>query len=62
VRASDSGRFASQIFEKEFQVEHPSHPVPRDSISQNTFEKQFLDHLSDELGRVLYDFRTSELF
>jgi hypothetical protein len=54
-------RHAIQIFEQEFQVEHPTHPVPRDSISPSTFEKQFLDRLSNELGHFFYDFRTSEI-
>lgn len=59
--AEGTARHAIQIFEQEFQVEHPTHPVPRDSISPSTFEKQFLDKLSDELGRVFYDFRSSEI-
>jgi hypothetical protein len=55
-------RHCVQVFEQEFTVEHPTHPVPRDSTSLSAFEKQFLDRLSNELGRVFYDFRTSEAF
>ncbi|MBX3442929.1 MAG: hypothetical protein KF774_11025 [Planctomyces sp.] len=56
------GRQAVQIFQKEFQVEHPNHPVPRESMSPLAFEKKFLDVVSEQLGRVFYDFRSSELF
>jgi hypothetical protein len=58
---ADGARHASRIFEKEFQVEHPTHPVPRDSMSLSAFSKQFLDRLSDEIGRVFYDYRTSDI-
>jgi hypothetical protein len=54
-------RQISQIFEQEFTVEHPKHPVSRDSMSLNAFEKQFVDELSDELGHVFYDYKTSEI-
>lgn len=53
-------RGVSQIFEQEFQVEHPKHPVSRDSMSLNAFEKQFVDKLSEEVGHVFYDYKTSE--
>ncbi len=32
-------RQAVQVFEQEFQIEHPKHPVSRDSMSLNAFEK-----------------------
>lgn len=63
VRSGESGsqRFPSEIFQQEFQIEYPTHPVPKDSTSSSAFEKQFLDRVSDELGRVFYDFRTSDI-
>jgi hypothetical protein len=58
---TEGARHPVEVFQHEFQVDFPSHPIPRDSTSPSTFEKQFLDRLSDELGRVFYDFRTSEI-
>lgn len=53
-------RHIVQIFEQEFQIEHPKHPVSRDSMSINAFEKQFVDEISKKLGNVFYDHQTSE--
>ncbi|HVJ86450.1 MAG TPA: hypothetical protein VM452_12450 [Caulifigura sp.] len=50
-----------QVFEEEFQIEHPKHPVSRDSMSINAFEKQFVDEVSDKLGNIFYDHKTSEI-
>jgi hypothetical protein len=63
VRGGDpeGPRLPSEIFQQEFQIEYPTHPVPRDSTSLSAFEKQFLDRVSNELGRVFYDFRTSDI-
>jgi hypothetical protein len=54
-------RHVSQIFEEEFQIEHPKHPVSRDSMSINAFEKQFVDEISKKLGILFYDHPTSEM-
>jgi hypothetical protein len=54
-------RHVSQIFEQEFQIEHPKHPVSRDSMSINAFEKQFVDEISKKLGILFYDHPTSEI-
>jgi len=54
-------RHVVQIFEKEFQIEHPKHPVSRDSMSINAFEKQFVDEISKKLGNLFYDHATSEI-
>jgi hypothetical protein len=54
-------RHVSQIFEQEFQVEHPKHPVSRDTMSINAFEKQFVDEISKKLGNLFYDHATSEM-
>jgi hypothetical protein len=54
-------RHVVQIFEQEFTVEHPRHPVSRDSMSINAFEKQFVDEISERLGHVFYDHKTSEI-
>ncbi len=57
----DSGpRHVVQIFEQEFQVEHPKHPVSRDTMSINAFEKQFVDEISKRLTHIYYDHQTSE--
>ncbi|HVJ67924.1 MAG TPA: hypothetical protein VM510_08075 [Caulifigura sp.] len=53
-------RHVIQVFEQEFQVEHPKHPVSRDSMSINAFEKQFVDEISKQLGNIFYDHATSE--
>jgi hypothetical protein len=57
----DGPRHVSQIFEQEFQIEHPKHPVSRDSMSINAFEKQFVDEVSKKLGILFYDHLTSEI-
>ena len=54
-------RHVIQVFEQEFQIEHPKHPVSRDSMSINAFEKQFVDEVSDKLGNIFYDHKTSEI-
>lgn len=54
-------RHVSQIFEEEFQIEHPKHPVSRDSMSINAFEKQFVNEVSKKLGQLFYDHLTSEM-
>jgi hypothetical protein len=56
-----SPRQVSQIFEQEFQIEHPKHPVSRDSMSINAFEKQFVDEISKKLGIVFYDHSATEI-
>jgi hypothetical protein len=56
-----SPRHVAQIFEQEFQIEHPKHPVSRDSMSINAFEKQFVDEISKKLGNLFYDHSTSEI-
>jgi hypothetical protein len=54
-------RHVVQVFEQEFQIEHPKHPVSRDSMSINAFEKQFVDEISRKLGILFYDHPTSEI-
>lgn len=63
ARGGEEGRprHVSQIFEQEFQIEHPKHPVSRDSMSLNAFEKQFVDEVSRKLGNLFYDHPTSEI-
>jgi hypothetical protein len=62
ARGEEGGpRHVSQIFEQEFQIEHPKHPVSRDSMSINAFEKQFVDEVSKKLGILFYDHLTSEI-
>jgi hypothetical protein len=56
-----SRRHVAQIFEQEFQIEHPKHPVSRDSMSINAFEKQFVDEISKKLGILFYDHSTTEI-
>jgi hypothetical protein len=61
VTGEEGSRHPSQIFEQEFQVEHPTHPVPKDSISETAFQKKFIEHVAEQIGHVFYDFRASEI-
>ncbi len=64
VRTEESGRkFAEQVFEQEFNSEYPTtYPVSVDQTPEKVFRQRFIDHLSDQLGRMFYDYRTSEAF
>ncbi len=57
------GRQARQVFEQEFRSEYPTtHPISIDQTPEKVFRQRFIDHLSDQLGRMFYDFRTSDVF
>jgi len=50
-----------QVFVKEFRVEYPRHyPVSADQMSLKTFQRQFLNELSEHLARLFYDYRPGE--
>lgn len=53
---------ASVVVERSFNVMFPTtYPVPRESRSEETFTENFLDRISAQLARMLYDHRPSEM-
>lgn len=53
---------ASVAVERSFSVMFPStYPVPRESRSEEMFTENFLDRISAQLARMLYDHRPSEM-
>ncbi len=53
---------ASVAVERSFNVMFPStYPVPRESRSEEMFTENFLDRISAQLARMLYDHRPSEV-
>ncbi|MBI1310581.1 hypothetical protein GC176_04670 [bacterium] len=56
-------RGALQVFSGGFNTEYPRFsPVPAHSISERVFQKQFVDHLSQDLARQFYDYRMGDEF
>ncbi|MEW4526094.1 hypothetical protein [Maioricimonas sp. JC845] len=56
-------RHVVKVFEQEFGSEYPrAHPVTADSTPIRVFQRRFLDHLSEVVGRNFYDVRTTEAF
>ena len=52
---------ASVVVERSFSVMFPTtYPVPRESRSEEMFTENFLDSISRQLARMLYDHRPSE--
>jgi hypothetical protein len=53
---------ASVAVERSFNVMFPTtYPVPRESRSEEMFTENFLDRISAQLARMLYDHRPSEV-
>lgn len=53
---------ASVAVERSFSVMYPpTYPVPRESRSEEMFTQNFLDRISEQLARMLYDHRPSEV-
>ena len=53
---------ASVAVERSFSVMFPTtYPVPRESRSEEMFTENFLDRISTQLARMLYDHRPSEV-
>ena len=53
---------ASVAVERSFSVMFPTtYPVPRESRSEEMFTENFLDRISAQLARMLYDHRPSEM-
>ena len=53
---------ASVAVERSFNVMFPTtYPVPRESRSEEMFTENFLDRISAQLARMLYDHRPSEM-
>ena len=53
---------ASVAVERSFSVMFPTtYPVPRESRSEEMFTENFLDRISSQLARMLYDHRPSEV-
>ena len=52
----------SVAVERSFNVMFPTtYPVPRESRSEEMFTENFLDRISAQLARMLYDHRPSEV-
>ncbi len=63
VAEEGSRRTALQVFSSGFKTEYPRlNPVPSHSISERTFQKQFVQHLSQHLARQFYDYRMGDEF
>ena len=53
---------ASTVVERSFKVMFPTtYPIPRESRSEEMFTENFLDRISAQLARMLYDHRPSEI-
>ena len=51
-----------QVFEPQFKTEYPRlHPIPAETLSAETFQRRFVDHLNDHVARYFYNFRISEV-
>ena len=52
----------STVIERSFKVMFPTtYPIPRESRSEEMFTENFLDRISAQLARMLYDHRPSEI-
>ena len=55
-------KHASVAVERSFNVMYPpTYPVPRESSSEEMFTENFLKRISEQLARMLYDHRPSEI-
>lgn len=62
VQKLDGTRKALEIFHGDFRSEYPqTHPIAAGEMSKRTFQKRYLDHVCDELGRNFYSYRYSDL-
>lgn len=53
---------AVKVVERPFKVMFPTtYPIPRESRSEEMFTENFLDRISAQLARMLYDHRASEI-
>jgi ABC-type uncharacterized transport system auxiliary subunit len=53
---------ATTVVERSFKVMFPTtYPIPRESRSEEMFTENFLDRISAQLARMLYDHRPSEI-
>lgn len=53
---------ATTVIERSFKVMFPTtYPIPRETRSEETFTENFLDRISAQLARMLYDHRPSEI-
>ena len=53
---------ATTVIERSFKVMFPTtYPIPRETRSEETFTENFLDRISSQLARMLYDHRPSEI-
>lgn len=63
VKKVDSHKDVLQVFSGEFRTEHPKlNPVPRTSMSERVFQKQFVDHLAANVARRFYDYSRQDEF
>lgn len=52
-----------RIYNKEISSVYPvHHPVQSDAVTEISFKKQYLDRVSDEIGRMFHDHRPGEEF
>ena len=60
---SSSPRRMAQVFEQQFDFDHPSgHPIPREQMSESAFRKVLISKLTQHLGNMFYDVTSKELF
>ena len=55
-------RRMAQVFEQEFNVDYPGHPIPREQMSESSFRKKMVSELTLRLGNMFYDVTAKELF
>lgn len=59
---NSSPRRMAQVFEQEFDVDYPGHPIPREQMSESSFRKKLVSELTLRLGNMFYDVTAKELF
>lgn len=63
VQKADGRRDVLEVFSGEFRTEYPRFaPVARHSMSERTFQKQFIDHLATNIARRFHDYRMGDEF
>jgi len=60
---SAEGRHVIEVLQQQMHSVYPlANPVPAETTSTMAFEKKFVDFIADDIGRHLYDVRTSEMY
>lgn len=61
LRGKGEDKDAFQVYSGEFSTQYPQFsPVSIHQVTERTFQKQFVDHLSTSIARHFHDYRVSE--